>query len=98
MPEIEMKAPLHTGMTAMMQARVPRQTAHELIVTGTRYPAELALERRIVDHAVPEEEVVGRAVELAAVFAAKADPAMQALKQGLYPHALEALGRSMDAI
>ena len=39
MPEIDMKAPLHPGMTAIIQARVPNQTAHEVIVTGTRYGA-----------------------------------------------------------
>ena len=91
MPEIDMRSPLHPGMAAIIQARVPRQTAHELIVTGTRYTAEAALARQIVDHAVPEDAVLPRAVEIAGALAAKADPAMQALKEGLYPHALEAL-------
>ena len=97
MPEIDMKSPLHPGMTAIIEARVPRQTAHELIVTGTRYGAEAALARSIIDHAVPEEEVLPKAIEIAAQYAAKADPAMTALKQGMYPHTLEALARrSMD--
>ncbi|MEZ4355803.1 MAG: enoyl-CoA hydratase/isomerase family protein [Myxococcota bacterium] len=98
MPEIDMKAPLHPGMTALIQARVPIQTAHELIVTGTRYGAEAALERRIVDHAVDEAEVLPRAIAIAAELAGKADPAMRALKRGMYPRALEALAGSMDAI
>ena len=98
MPEIDLKAPLHPGMTALIQARVPRQTAHELIVTGTRYGAEAALERRIVDHAVPEAEVLPKAIELAAAFAAKADPAMHTLKKGMYPQTLAALALAMDAI
>jgi Delta3-Delta2-enoyl-CoA isomerase len=93
MPEIDMKAPLHPGMTALIQARVPKQTAHELIVTGTRYGAEAALAKRIVDQAVPEHELLPRAIELAAGLAAKADPAMRLLKTGMYPRALEALGR-----
>ena len=38
-----------------------------------------------------------KAIEIAAQYAAKADPAMTALKQGMYPHTLEALARrSMD--
>ncbi|MEZ4332017.1 MAG: enoyl-CoA hydratase/isomerase family protein [Myxococcota bacterium] len=98
MPEIDMKAPLHPGMTALIQARVPRQTAHELIVTGTRYDAESARAKRIVDEAVPEEALLSRAIELAAGLAAKAAPVMRTLKQGLYPRALEALGRGMDAV
>lgn len=98
MPEIDMRAPLHPGMTALIQARVPRQTAHELIVTGTRYDAEAACAKRIVDQAVPEEEVLPRAIELAAGLAAKAAPAMRLLKQGLYPRVLEALALGMDAV
>jgi len=93
MPEIDMKAPLHPGMTALIQARVPKQTAHELIVTGTRYTAEAALSRRIVDFAVPEAEVLPKAIALAAGLASKADPAMRTLKRGMYPRALEALAK-----
>ena len=98
MPEIDMKAPLHPGMTAIIQARLPRQTAHELIVTGTRYTADRALERRIVDHAEDEDRVVPRAIEIAAELAGKADPAMGLLKKGMYPSTLEALAASMDAV
>lgn len=98
MPEIDMKAPLHPGMTAIIQARLPRQTAHELIVTGTRYTAEAALAQRIVDHAVPESEVLPKATEIAAALASKADPAMHVLKQGMYPNTLAALGLGMDAV
>lgn len=98
MPEIDMKAPLHPGMTAIIQARVPRQTAHELIVTGTRYGAEAALAKRIVDRAVAESELLPSAIAIAQGLAAKADPAMRLLKQGLYPEALAALSQGMDAI
>ena len=91
MPEIDMRAPLHPGMTAIIQARLPRQTAHEVIVTGTRYGAEHALERRIVDHAVPESEVLPRATAIAAELAAKADPVLTTLKSGLYREVLDAL-------
>ena len=98
MPEIDMKAPLHPGMTAIIQARVPTQVAHELIVTGTRYSAELAKQKRIVDHAVPEDEVLGKAIEIAAGLAGKADPAMQSLKKGMYPRVLEALALPMSAV
>lgn len=98
MPEIDMKAPLHPGMTAIIQARVPHQTAHELIVTGTRYTAEMALAKQIVDYAVPEAEVLPKAIELAGSLASKADPAMHLLKKGMYPRTLKALAGSMDAM
>ncbi len=91
MPEIDMGAPLHPGMTAIIQARLPHQTAHELIITGTRYSAEAAKAQKIVDHAVPEAEVVPRAIEIAAALASKANPAMKQLKSGMYTRTLEAL-------
>jgi enoyl-CoA hydratase/carnithine racemase len=96
MPEIDMHAPLHPGMTAIIQARLPHQTAHELIVTGTRYGAQAALDRKIVDEVASEEEVVSRAVEIAASYAAKAHPAMSTLKRGMYPATAEALRAELD--
>jgi len=96
MPEIDMGAALHPGMTAILQARLPHQTAHEVIVTGTRYGAEQALDRRIIDEAVPEEQVLPRAIELAQGFAEKAKPAMRTLKLGMYPEAQEALRAQME--
>ena len=95
MPEIDMKAFLHPGMTAIIQARLPHQSAHELIVTGMRYPAERALERRIVDRAVPEEELLTTAVAMAAEWAAKADPVMSVLKCDMYPRVLAALDQKL---
>ena len=56
------------------------------------------LAQQIVDYAVPEVEVLPKAIELAAALASKADPAMHALKKGMYPRALEALSASMDVL
>ena len=98
MPEIDMGAPLHPGMTAIIQARLPHQTAHDLIVTGTRYPAEQARAAKIVDHVEDEDEVLPRALAIAASLASKANPAMHLLKAGMYPSTLEALSRGMDAV
>lgn len=98
MPEIDMKAPLHPGMTAIIQARVSHQTAHELIVTGTRYGAEAALAKQIIDHAVPESEVLSKAIEIAEALSSKADPAMRGLKKGMYGRTLEALAGPMGSV
>jgi len=96
MPEIDMRSPLHPGMTAIIQARLPHQTAHEVIVTGTRYGAELARERKIVDEALPEDQVLPRAIEAAQEYAAKAHPAMRTLKQGMYEGTREALRANLE--
>jgi enoyl-CoA hydratase/carnithine racemase len=91
MPEIDMKVPLHPGMTAILQARLPKQTVHEVIATGKRYAAEEARARQIVEEALPELEVLPRAVALAASLASKAHPVMSALKRGLYAPVLAAM-------
>ena len=91
MPEIDMRAPLHPAMTSIIQARLPHQSAHEVITTGKRYGAEEAVGLRIVDHAVPEDEVLSRAVAIAAQFTDKAHPVMTTLKRGLYARTLEAI-------
>ena len=91
LPEIDLRAPLHGGMTALVRARLPAQTAHEAIATGRRYGGEDARAAGIVEHAVPEAEVLARAVALAAALAPKAHPMMQRLKSDLYAPVLTAL-------
>jgi len=98
MPEVDMGIPLHPGMTAVLQARLPHQTAHEVLATGRRYGGADALERRIVDHVAAEAEVVARAIEIAQPLAVKAHPVMRTIKEGLYPRALEALALPMSAV
>jgi enoyl-CoA hydratase/carnithine racemase len=91
MPEIDMKAYLHPGMTAVLAARLPAQTAHEVIATGRRYGGGDAQAAGIVEQALPEAELLPRAIELASGLAAKAHPVMKRLKSDLYPHVLAAL-------
>ena len=94
MPEIDLGMSLHPGMTALIQARLPVQTAHEVIATGTRYSGDLALERRIVDRLEDAAAVVSSAVEWAAGLAAKASPVMTRLKAEMYPQVIAALAGS----
>ncbi|MEO2168957.1 MAG: enoyl-CoA hydratase/isomerase family protein [bacterium] len=91
MPEINMPAPLHPGMIALLQARVPATSVSRLIVTGTRYGGEDALAAGIVDEVAAESAVLTRAVDAAAALAGQADPVMRTLKESLYPVALREL-------
>lgn len=91
MPEIDMGARLHPGMTALLCGRLPKQTAHEVIVTGTRYGGAQAHARQIVDEVAGEDELLPRAIARAAELAAKAKPAMAQLKRDMYGPILEAL-------
>jgi enoyl-CoA hydratase/carnithine racemase len=91
LPEVDLQMPLHPGMTALIAGRLPKQTAHEAIVTGKRYGGEECREARIVQEALPLDDVVPRAIEVAQSYAGKARGPMQVLKRGLYPEALELL-------
>jgi enoyl-CoA hydratase/carnithine racemase len=93
MPEIDMKAFLHPGMTALLAARLPAQTVHEVLTTGRRYGGGDARAAGIVEEALPEAALLPRALELASGLAVKAHPVMKRLKSDLYPHVLAALTR-----
>lgn len=97
MPEIDMKAPLHPGMVAILKARLPALTCHEVIVSGTRYGGELAAAKGIVDRALPEGELLGSAIAQAAALAGNAHPVMSRLKSDLYPKVLDALALPLGA-
>src|SRR6185295_6177514 len=98
MPEIDMRVPLHPGMVALLQARLPLEIAHRVVVSGTRFGGEAAAAARIVDRALPAGELLDAAIALAADQAAKAHPVMSRLKRSLYPGALKALASMPDDI
>jgi enoyl-CoA hydratase/carnithine racemase len=90
-PEIDLGLPLHPGMAALIQARLPKLTAHEAIVTGKRYGGAEALERGIVDHAPPAVDLLAKAMSIAAPLAGKNRAVMQTHKRLLYADALRLL-------
>ena len=90
-PEIDLGLPLHPGMASLIQARLSKQTAHEAIVTGRRYSGREALEAGIVDHAVPEVDVLPKALALAAPLAGKNRAVMQVHRRLLYAETLKLL-------
>ena len=90
MPEVDMKARLHPGMNAILQARVPALSVHELLVTGARYGGEEAAAKGIMDRALPEAELLPAAIAHAASLSGKASPVLGQMKADLYPDALRA--------
>ena len=96
LPEVDINIPFTPGMTALVQARNLKRSAHEAMTTGRRYGAPEAVEAGLVDEAVPLDDVVARAVERVAPLA-KNDPAtLKTIKQRMYAGALAAL-RDRDA-
>jgi enoyl-CoA hydratase/carnithine racemase len=98
MPEIDLKMPLHPGMTAVLKARLPSLVSHEVIATGHRFGGVEAAAKGIVGEACSEADVLPRAVQQAAELAGKADPVMSKLKLGLHREVVEALTLDVSSV
>ena len=84
LPEADLGMPLAPGMNDLIAARLTPQVAHEAIVTARRYTADEAVAAAIVDVAADEDQVLERAVALAAGQADKDRSAVVALRERLY--------------
>ncbi len=91
LPEADINIPFSPGMSALIQARLSPQTAHEAMVTARRYGGGDALAAAIVDRTADEAGVRQAAVETARAHAAKAGPTLGTIKARMYAPVLEAL-------
>ena len=91
LPEADIGLPFTGGMNGLVASRLDHVTAREAMLTGRRYNAEDALDRKIVDAIATEEQVVPDSIERAAPHVNKARPVLAAIKQRLYADALAAL-------
>jgi enoyl-CoA hydratase/carnithine racemase len=91
LPEVDINLPFTPGMSALIQARLVPQVAHEVMTTGQRYGGEDAQRLGIVDRAVGEPDVLPVATALAEPLAAKAGKTLATIKARLYAPALDAL-------
>ena len=96
LPEADIGIPFTRGMSALIQARLTPQTAHEAMTTARRYGGEDARAAAIVDRAVDKESVRTTAVELAASLAGKAGDTLGTIKARMYAPALAALRDRVD--
>lgn len=99
LPEADINIPFTPAMSALIQARLTPQVAHEAMTTARRYGGDAARDAAIVDLAVEEEAVRPTAVELAAAQVAKAaSPTLGTIKARMYVPVLELLRASGSAI
>ena len=91
LPEAEINIPFTPGMSALIQARLAPQVAHEAMTTARRYGGTEAAAAAIVDLAVGEEEVRGTAVQIVRAQTGKAGDTLGVIKARLYASALDAL-------
>jgi enoyl-CoA hydratase/carnithine racemase len=98
LPEVDIKIPFTRGMSALIQARLSPQVAHEVMTTGRRYGGADALAAAIVDRAVPESDVLADAIATATPLAGKAGEALGTIKSRLYAPVLSALDDPSDLL
>jgi enoyl-CoA hydratase/carnithine racemase len=91
LPEADLGMPLSPGMNDLIAARLAPQVAHEAIVTAKRYPADQAEAAAIVDDVADEDQVLERAVAMAATHADKDRDAIVALRTRLYAEVIATL-------
>lgn len=91
LPEAEIGLPFTPGMNALLTARLSPPVAHRAMVTAHRYTGPEALAGGIVAELAPEEEVVDRAVGLAAALVGKPRHGIGAIKRGIYARVIEML-------
>jgi enoyl-CoA hydratase/carnithine racemase len=91
LPEADIHIPFTPGMSDLIQARLPKQVAHEAMTTARRYGGHDARAEGIVDRAAAEDEVLPTALGIAEALTTKAGPTLGTIKARLYDRALARL-------
>ena len=91
LPEADIGIPFTSAMSALIQARLTPQTAHEAMTTARRYGGDDARTAGIVDSAVGEDAVRSTALDLAAASVGRAGATLGTIKERMYAPVLELL-------
>jgi Delta3-Delta2-enoyl-CoA isomerase len=91
LPEVDINIPFSRGMSALIQGRLSKKTAHEAMTTGRRYGGMDALSAGIVDAVAHEDDVLSTALEMAGSLVGKAGGTLGTIKSRMYAPALEVL-------
>jgi len=98
LPEIDLGIPFTPGMAALIQARLPHQTAHDAMITGRRYGGHEALAAGIVSAAPADHELLAASVAAARGLAPKAGATLRAIRCEMYKRPLELLRQDVDTL
>ena len=90
-PEVDIRIPFTPGMAALIQAKLPPQTALTAMTTGHRYSGPEAQTAALVDDIAPEGEIVGAAINRLTPIAGKDPGTLGAIKNTMYATAATAL-------
>jgi Delta3-Delta2-enoyl-CoA isomerase len=91
LPEVDIKIAFTPGLTDLVRARLAPQVAHEALTSGRRYSGPEAVAAGIADAAVPAEELLPRAQQIAGELAGKDPDTYGAIKATIYRDVLASL-------
>jgi enoyl-CoA hydratase/carnithine racemase len=96
LPEVGLNMPFTVGMSALLNSRLPKQTAVEAMTTGRRFGGADALSAGIVQETVEGDSVLATAVAKAAALTPTHGPNLAGIKAGIHRDLLVDLGRVTD--
>jgi len=91
LPEADIDIPFTPGMSALIQARLAPQPAHEAMTTARRYGGEAALAAGIVDRSAALDEVLPAALEITRSHVGRAGPTLGTIKARMHAPTLDLL-------
>jgi enoyl-CoA hydratase/carnithine racemase len=91
LPEADINIPFTPGMNALIMAKLSPETAPDAMIGAQRFGGKDAVGAGIVGAAVPEDQVLDAAVEIAEAQAGKDGDTLGAIKSRMYEDALATL-------
>lgn len=89
--EVDLGMPLSPGLAALVTNRLGGRLLRDVVLAGKRFGGEECAAHGVVDAAVPQDELLPRALECARGMAGKNRGAYGALKRNIYGEAIAAL-------
>jgi enoyl-CoA hydratase/carnithine racemase len=93
-PEVDIRIPFTPGMAALIQSKVPPQTAVTAMTTGHRYGGQEALTAALVDDTAAVDGVVDAAMGRVQPILGKDPATLGAIKTTMYAAVTDALRMS----
>ena len=95
LPEVDIKIPLAPGMNSLIKCRMSPPVFRDTVLTGKRFGGSEAKGLAIVDEAVPVDQVLPKAIEIAGGLAAKDRKIFRTLKREMYRETIDLLERGV---
>ncbi|MCW4352359.1 enoyl-CoA hydratase-related protein [Hoyosella sp. YIM 151337] len=91
LPEVDLNMPFTVGMSALLNSRLPKQTAIEAMTTGRRYGGPDAVAAGIAQATCSEAELVQEAIARVQPLTSKRGANLSGIKQSIHGELLAAL-------